>query len=128
MALPASATAIAFVLTRDRAVSEAYYRDTLGLAFKADDGFAAVFDLNGSELRITHVPDHTAAPHPVMGWQVPDIAKTVADLTTKGVDMIVYAGMGQDETGVWTSPDGKAKVAFFADPDGNVLSLTQSSK
>ena len=125
MALPPSATAIAFVLTRDRTVSDAFYRDILGLTFKMDDGFAAVFDLNGAELRITHVPDHSAAPHPVLGWQVTDIASTVADLTAKGVVMTIYPGMGQDETGVWTSPDGKARVAFFPDPDGNMLSLTQ---
>ena len=125
MALPPSATAIAFVLTRDRAVSDAFYRDVLGLPFKMDDGFAAVFDLNGAELRITHVPEHSAAPHPVLGWQVADIASTVADLTAKGVVMTIYPGMGQDETGVWTSPDGKARVAFFPDPDGNLLSLTQ---
>ena len=125
MALPPSATAIAFVLTRDRAVSDAFYRHTLGLAFKMDDGFAAVFDLNGADLRITHVPDHSAAPHPVLGWQVPDIASTVADLTARGVAMTIYPGMGQNETGVWTSPDGKARVAFFPDPDGNMLSLTQ---
>jgi len=126
MSLPSSATAITFVLTRDRAVSDAFYRDTLGLPFLTDDGFAAVFDLNGASLRITHVPDHAAAPHPVLGWQVADIAATVADLTARGVVMTIYPGMGQDETGVWTAPDGSAKVAFFADPDGNVLSLTQS--
>ena len=125
MALPPSAMAIAFVLTRDRAVSDAFYRDVLGLPFKMDDGFAAVFDLNGAELRITHVPEHSAAPHPVLGWQVADIASTVADLTAKGVVMTIYPGMGQNETGVWTSPDGKARVAFFPDPDGNMLSLTQ---
>jgi len=126
MSLPSSATAITFVLTRDRAASDAFYRDTLGLRFLTDDGFAAVFDLNGASLRITHVPDHAAAPHPVLGWQVADIAAAVADLTGKGVSMILYPGMGQDETGVWTAPNGSAKVAFFADPDGNVLSLTQS--
>ena len=126
MSLPLSATAITFVLTRDRAASDAFYRDTLGLRFLTDDGFAAVFDLNGASLRITHVPDHAAAPHPVLGWQVADIAATVADLTGKGVAMILYPGMGQDETGVWTAPGGSARVAFFADPDGNVLSLTQS--
>lgn len=126
MSLPSSATAITFVLTRDRAASDAFYRDTLGLRFLTDDGFAAVFDLNGASLRITHVPDHAAAPHPVLGWQVADIAAAVADLTGKGVSMILYPGMGQDKTGVWTAPDGIAKVAFFADPDGNVLSLTQS--
>ena len=116
MSLPLSATAITFVLTCDRAVSDAFYRDTLGLRFVTDDG----------SLRITHVPDHAAAPHPVLGWQVADIAATVADLTGKGVAMILYPGMGQDETGVWTAPGGSARVAFFADPDGNVLSLTQS--
>ena len=126
MALPSSATAIAFVLTRDRTVSDAFYRDVLGLPFVTDDGFAAVFDLNGATLRITHVPDHSAAPHPVLGWQVADIAATVADLTARGVAMIVYPGMGQDAAGIWTAPDGSARVAFFADPDGNVLSLTQS--
>jgi catechol 2,3-dioxygenase-like lactoylglutathione lyase family enzyme len=126
MSLPSSATVIAFVLTRDRAASDAFYRDTLGLPFLTDDGFGAVFDLNGATLRITHVPDHSGAPHPVLGWQVADIAATVADLTGKGVSMIIYPGMGQDETGVWTAPGGSAKVAFFADPDGNVLSLTQS--
>lgn len=125
MALPADAAAVAFVLTRDRAVADAFYRDTLGLRFIVDDGFAAVFDLNGARLRITHIPDHVAAPHPVLAWRVADIHGAVGDLTSKGIEMIVYPGMGQDEAGVWTAPDGSARVAFFADPDGNVLSLTQ---
>jgi len=125
MALPADAAAVAFVLTRDRAASEAFYLDTLGLPFIADDGFAAVFDLNGARLRITHIPDHAAAPHPVLGWRVSDIRTAVAGLKARGVEMIVYPGMGQDEAGIWTAPGGVAHVAFFADPDGNVLSLTQ---
>jgi len=57
---------------------------------------------------------------------VADIASTVADLSAKGVTMTLYPGMGQDESGIWTAPDGSAKVAFFADPDGNLLSLTQA--
>jgi catechol 2,3-dioxygenase-like lactoylglutathione lyase family enzyme len=125
MSLPADATAIAFVVTRDRAVSDAFYRDTLGLPFVVDDGFGAVFDLNGATLRITHVPDHLAGGHPVLGWRVADIHATITALRSKGVEMTIYPGMGQNEHGVWTSPDGKAQVAFFADPDGNVLSLTQ---
>lgn len=125
MSLPGDASAISFILTRDRAVSDAFYRDVLGLTPLGDDGFAAVFDLNGSQLRITHVPDHAAGPHPVLGWQVADIRTTIGALKSKGVAMTVYPGMGQDEDGVWTSPDGAARVAFFADPDGNVLSLTQ---
>ena len=43
-----------------------------------------------------------------------------------GVRFEQYAGMDQDERGVWTAPGG-AKVAWFKDPDGNTLSLTQAS-
>ncbi len=77
-------------------------------------------------LRVTEVPGHLASAHPVLGWQVPDIAATVRALAAKGVAMTIYEGMGQDALGIWTSPDGAAKVAFFADPDGNGLSLTQA--
>lgn len=126
MSLPADATPVTFVLTRDRTMSDAFYRETLELRFVIDDGFGAVFDLNGATLRITHVPDHAAGGHPVLGWRVDDIRATIAALKVKGVEMIVYPGMGQDADGVWTSPDGEAQVAFFADPDGNVLSLTQN--
>ncbi|WP_029415211.1 VOC family protein [Brevundimonas bacteroides] len=125
MSLPADAIAITFILTKDRAVADAFYRDTLGLTFVVDDGFGAVFDLNGATLRITHVPDHAAGGHPALGWRVSDIRSTIAALKAKRVEMTIYPGMGQDPDGVWTSPDGRAKVAFFADPDGNVLSLTQ---
>lgn len=72
------------------------------------------------------MPDHRPSAHPVLGWQVPDIEAAVEALAARGVDMNVYEGMGQDDLGIWTSPDGKAKVAFFNDPDGNGLSLTQS--
>lgn len=125
MVLAAPTTAIAFVQTRDRKAAEAFYGGVLGLTMTGDDGFAAVFDLNGSTLRITEIPGHAAGPHPVLGWRVADIAAAVDALAGKGVAMIVYDGMGQDERGVWTSPDGKAKVAFFHDPDRNVLSLTE---
>jgi catechol 2,3-dioxygenase-like lactoylglutathione lyase family enzyme len=77
------------------------------------------------KLRLTEVPDHVASAHPVLGWEVPDIAATVEALTAKGVGFTIYAGMGQDARGIWTAPDGSAKVAFFNDPDGNGLSLTQ---
>ena len=71
------------------------------------------------------MPDHQAHPHPVLGWNVDDIAGAVEALTNNGVTFTIYEGMGQDALGIWTSPDGKAKVAFFTDPDGNVLSLSQ---
>ncbi len=121
----ADAPPIAFIITRDRAVSEAFYGDTLGLARLPGDPFAAVFDLAGSKLRVTEVPDYTPGAHPVLGWEVTDIVASVEALTAKGVAFTIYEGMGQDTLGIWTAPDGGARVAFFPDPDGNVLSLTQ---
>ncbi|MDX2235251.1 MAG: VOC family protein [Hyphomonadaceae bacterium] len=125
MAIPAAADVVTFILTRDRAASTAWYRDTLGLPAPSEDGFATVFALPRCTLRITEIPGHEATPHPVLGWTVPDIEGTIRALVAKGVAMTVYPGFGQDELGVWTSPDGKAKVCWFPDPDGNVLSLTQ---
>ncbi len=117
---------IAFIMTRDRAASEAFYRDTLGLRALPEDPFAAVFNLAGIKLRITEAPDHTPSPHPVLGWQVGDIASVAQALANKGVVFIIYEGMDQDALGIWTAPAGRTRVAFFPDPDGNVLSLTQA--
>ncbi|RHW17696.1 VOC family protein [Sphingomonas gilva] len=121
----AAARPVAFVITRDRAAAERFYGETLGLPRLPGDDFAAVFDLAGVPLRLTEAPDHAPSPHPVLGWQVADIAVAVDALAAKGVRFAIYPGMGQDDRGIWTAPDGSAKVAFFADPDGNGLSLTQ---
>lgn len=121
----ADARPVAMIVTRDRKVAEPFYADTLGLRRLGDDGFAALFDLAGVTLRLTEVLDHKAAPHPVLGWDVPDMQATVAALSEKGVKMTIYDGLGQDEHGIWTAPDGSCKVAFFSDPEGNGLSLTQ---
>jgi catechol 2,3-dioxygenase-like lactoylglutathione lyase family enzyme len=121
----ANAMPVTFIITRDRTVAEAFYGETLGLPRLPGDDFAAVYDLAGVPLRLTEVPDHAPAPHPVLGWQVSDIVSTVQALTANGVAFTIYPGMGQDALGIWTAPDGVAKVAFFNDPDGNGLSLTQ---
>lgn len=121
----AKARPIAFVITRDRKAAEAFYGGTLGLERLPGDDFAAVYDLAGAKLRLTEVPDHKPSPHPVLGWEVPDIEAAVDALAAGGVGFHIYEGMGQDARGIWASPDGAAKVAFFSDPDGNGLSLTQ---
>ena len=121
----ADARPVAMIITADRKIAEPFYRDTLGLRSKGDDGFAALFDLAGVTLRLTEVPGYAAPPHPVLGWDVGDIDAAVAGLAAKGLRMTVYEGLGQDEAGIWTAPDGSCKVAFFNDPDGNALSLTQ---
>lgn len=120
-----SARPIAMITTADRKRAEPFYADTLGLPRSGDDGFAALFDLAGTTLRLTEVPDYRPTGHPVLGWEVDDIAAVVAALAARGLAMTVYEGLGQDEQGIWTAPDGSCKVAFFADPDGNALSLTQ---
>jgi catechol 2,3-dioxygenase-like lactoylglutathione lyase family enzyme len=121
----ADARPIAMITTTDRKRAEPFYADALGLPRKGDDGFAALFDLQGVTLRLTEVPGYAPPSHPVLGWEVPDMEAAVAALVGKGVTMNIYEGLGQDESGIWTASDGACKVAFFNDPDGNGLSLTQ---
>ncbi len=122
----AQARPVAMITTADRKKAEPFYAETLGLCRKGDDGFAALFDLAGVTMRLTEVPGYTAPPTPVLGWEVPDIEAAVGAMAAKGVTMNVYEGLGQDERGIWTAPDGSCRVAFFSDPDGNGLSLTQT--
>ena len=75
---------------------------------------------------MTAMPDHKPSPHPVLGWNVDDMNAAATSLRARGVGFTVYEGMGQDDLGIWTSPDGATKIAWFADPDGNVLSLSQA--
>jgi hypothetical protein len=84
-----------------------------------------VFDLNGIQLRISTVPDHHPPVHTVLGWEVPDIVAAVTALKAQGVTFNIYEGFGQDELGIWTAPGSSNRVAWFLDPDGNNLSLTQ---
>jgi catechol 2,3-dioxygenase-like lactoylglutathione lyase family enzyme len=120
-----SSKLIAFVSTRDPARSREFYQGTLGLLLVADEQpQALVFDAHGTMLRVTIVQEHTPAPYTVLGWSVEDIQATVADLHSKGVAFECYSWMVQDDLGIWTSPGG-ARIAWFKDPDGNLLSLTQ---
>jgi catechol 2,3-dioxygenase-like lactoylglutathione lyase family enzyme len=120
----ATCEVIAFVATQDAPKARAFYEGVLGLRLVADEPFALVFDTHGTMLRIAKVPDFTPAPFTVLGWKVPDIRHAATELRKKGVEFQRYPGMDQDELGVCNSPSG-AKVAWFKDPDGNTLSLTQ---
>jgi catechol 2,3-dioxygenase-like lactoylglutathione lyase family enzyme len=116
---------MAFVATRDPDRAKIFYRDILGLRLEAEQlPFALVFDAHGTMLRVTIVREIVVAPYTVLGWEVPDIAATARELTAAGVKLERYPGMPQDELGIWTSPSG-ARVAWFKDPDGNVLGVTQ---
>jgi catechol 2,3-dioxygenase-like lactoylglutathione lyase family enzyme len=91
---------VIFVITRDRSAAEAFYGGVLGLPRLPGDDFAAVYDLAGVPLRLTEVTDHVPSPHPVLGWRVADIERTVRALAERGVRFNVYDGMGQDALGI----------------------------
>jgi catechol 2,3-dioxygenase-like lactoylglutathione lyase family enzyme len=115
---------IAFVPTVDLARARAFYQTTLGLRVAEESPYACVFDANGTMFRLTPVRKLSRVRYTVLGWGVDDIASTVAALTAAGVAFASYRGMEVDAAGIWTSPGGD-KVAWFEDPDGNLLSLTQ---
>jgi len=115
---------IAFVPTRDAEKSKAFYVDILGLRFVKDDGFALVLDANGTTVRVAKVPEYTPAQFTILGWEVTDIEKMATSLKEKGVYFEIFGFFKQDELGIWTAPNGD-KVAWFKDPDGNTLSISQ---
>lgn len=121
-----SADLIAFAATSDVPRARAFYQDTLGLELVRDDGFALVFDAHGTMLRVTQVGEVIVAPYTVLGWEVADAASAVTGLRGLGVQFERYDGVEQDEQGIWTAPGGDL-VAWFKDPDGNTLSVTQHS-
>ncbi len=116
---------IGFATIVDVARAKEFYRDTLGLRLVAEEPpFALVFEANGIMLRLGMGKEVPPAHGTVLGWQVPDIVAAVKDLAEAGVRFERYPPMKQDDLGIWTSPTG-ARVAWFKDPDGNTLSLSE---
>ena len=115
---------IAFAASADLRRARAFYEQVLGLRLIEQNDFACVFDANGTMLRVTAVAEVAQPGYTVLGWRVSDITAAVRGLTALGVAFLRYDGMDLDDDGVWTTPGGD-KIAWFADPGGNVLSLTQ---
>ena len=120
----AASPIVAFVATTDPSRAKAFYRDVLGLLLISEDEYALVFDANGTMLRVAIVGEIALAPYTVLGWQVGDIEVTVRGLAAKAVEFEHYPWMEQDDIGIWSAPSG-AKVAWFKDRDGNLLSVSQ---
>jgi catechol 2,3-dioxygenase-like lactoylglutathione lyase family enzyme len=120
---------IAFAPTTDPERARAFYGGVLGLRLVADEKpFALVFDLNGVMLRVTTVQELRPQPFTILGWRVPDIEATVDGLVSAGVEFLRFPGMNDaDPRGIWNSPGG-ARIAWFKDPDGNALSVTEFNK
>jgi predicted enzyme related to lactoylglutathione lyase len=114
----------AFVPTTKPAEAKLFYKDILGLKLLSEDDYALEFEANGVLLRVAIVPELKPHAFTALGWNVPDISSTIKSLNEKGVQFKRYDFMKQDSLGIWTSPNG-SKVAWFSDPDDNVISLTE---
>jgi catechol 2,3-dioxygenase-like lactoylglutathione lyase family enzyme len=119
-----STNIVAFVPIKDSEKARAFYEGVLGLRFVKDDGFALVLEANGIMVRAAKMKEVTPAQFTILGWQVADIEQVVRGLAAKGVHFEIFGFFKQDELGIWTAPTGD-KVAWFKDPDGNILSVSQ---
>jgi len=126
MGILAAAKPAIVICTRERARATEFYRDTLGLELAYEDNFASVFNIGGVTLRISFVADFIPHTHTILGFIVPDVSATVSALREKGVVFNIYPHFKQDSLGVLTVPGGNVRVAWFNDPDGNVLSVTNA--
>jgi catechol 2,3-dioxygenase-like lactoylglutathione lyase family enzyme len=115
---------VAFVATTDVDRARRFYGEVLGLKLLEEGPFACVYDANGTQLRVTPVDRVDPPPYTVLGWAVDAIENTVKALGSAGVEMQQFGGMGQDPLGIWTAPGGD-RVAWFKDPDGHTLSVSQ---
>ncbi len=115
---------VGFVMSSDADRSRAFYVDVLGLEFVQEDGFALVLRSGHNMVRVVKAATVTPQPFTVLGWETDSIEQRVRELTERGIHFTRYPWFEQDELGIWTAP-GESKVAWFPDPDGNVLSLSQ---
>lgn len=117
-------TTVSFLATENATRSRDFFENVIGLEFIEETQFALVFSTGNSQLRIQKVDQLYSPPYTSMGWQVGEIETVVSNLVARGVFFEMLSGIDQDDNGIWTSPSG-AKIAWFKDPDGNMLSLTQ---
>lgn len=113
---------IAFVATTDAARARQFYEHVLGLQLLGDEPYALVFRVGPTTLRIQKAGPFTPHPFTALGWEVDDIRATLRALIAHGVEPVRYPHLPSDELGIWNSGDGE--IAWFRDPDGNLLSLT----
>ncbi|PWT85315.1 MAG: glyoxalase [Proteobacteria bacterium] len=119
-----SAKMVGFVPTKDYEKARAFYEGKLGFQFVSLDQFALVMRIGGHMVRIVKMPNFTPQQGTILGWEVPDLAAMAVWLRDRGVNTERYPFVQNKELGIWTTPNGD-KVAWFKDPDGNVLSLSE---
>jgi catechol 2,3-dioxygenase-like lactoylglutathione lyase family enzyme len=121
----ANAIVTAMVGTMRPDAAKAFYRDVLGLTPQGEDGYAMIFAGKNARVRVSRVPAVTPAAYAVIAFTVDDVEAAVDGLIAKGVTMARFPIFQQDARGIWTAPGG-AKVAWFHDPDLNLLSVVQN--
>jgi catechol 2,3-dioxygenase-like lactoylglutathione lyase family enzyme len=119
-----AAKMVGFVPTKDYAAARAFYEGKLGMEFVSQDQFALVLRVGGHMVRVVKMPDYTPHCATILGWEVNEIEAVVNWLTSRGVETDKYPFVQDQQTGIWTTPNGD-KVAWFKDPDGNVLSISE---
>jgi catechol 2,3-dioxygenase-like lactoylglutathione lyase family enzyme len=117
---------VAFVSTTNADGARAFYRDKLGLKLISEDSFALVFDCGGTHLRVALAQEVVPAKYTVLGWEVKDVRQSALDLKKAGIACEIFGFFKQDDLGIWTAPGGTL-VAWFKDPEGNLLSVSSSS-
>ena len=124
--MPVLTRIIGFLVTNDSERATKFYRDVLGFGVLGEDEYAVVLDANGTMVRLNKGRDFKPAQGTVLGWEVDDIHAAIRELAPRGVhfEQFNLPFMKQDQLGVWTPPNGD-RVAWFKDPDGNVLSISQ---
>jgi catechol 2,3-dioxygenase-like lactoylglutathione lyase family enzyme len=122
-----SCDVMVFAATASPDRAKEFYQNTLGLHFVAGEAYALVFEVNGTMLRLQKVQQVAKASYTVLGWKVADIVAAVLELRANGVRFERFQGMPQDDLGIWTAPSG-ARIAWFKDPDGNILSITEFTR
>ncbi len=117
---------VGFLATSQPELAKHFYTEKLGLSLLEDTPFAIVVESKGSVVRIQKMEQVQPQSYTALGWEVENINETVSNLLKAGVEFKQFDGLDQNELGIWSSPSG-AKVAWLKDPDGNLLSLTQST-
>jgi catechol 2,3-dioxygenase-like lactoylglutathione lyase family enzyme len=120
----ATSKIIAFIPTTDYDKARAFYEDLLGLQYVKNDGFALVLLANGNMVRVVKARNFQPLAFTILGWEVGNIEDAVRDLSARGVAFERFGFFEQDPLGIWTAPGGD-RVAWFKDPDGNILSVSQ---
>jgi catechol 2,3-dioxygenase-like lactoylglutathione lyase family enzyme len=114
---------VSMVPTSNRERAQRFYEETLGLTLLSADDFALVFQVSCATLRVVSVQAVEPAAFTTVGWHVTNVETVLAELISRGVEPVRFEGMTQDDVGIWTAPNGD-RVAWFRDPDGNLLSVT----